>query len=127
MPEPLIGGCFCGAVRYECSARPLMCGNCHCRDCQKSGGGGFVAVMVVPAASLKIHGRVKYFESKAAIGNTFIRGFCRSATRDCSANQRATRALPLSPPRASMNRTGFNRPSISSLPARSRGIRWIPT
>ena len=76
MGNTLTGGCLCGAVRHECSARPLMSGNCHCRDCQKSGGGGFVAVMAVPAASLKIEGQVKYFESKADSGNIFSRGFC---------------------------------------------------
>ena len=53
-----------------------MSGNCHCRDCQRSGGGGFVAVMVVPASTLKIEGQVKYYASKAASGNSFTRGFC---------------------------------------------------
>jgi hypothetical protein len=32
--------------------------------------------MAVPAASLKITGMVKYFDSKADSGNTFTRGFC---------------------------------------------------
>jgi hypothetical protein len=65
MASTLTGGCLCGAS-----------GNCHCRDCQKSSGGGFVAVMAVPATSLKVEGQVKYFESKADSGNTFSRGFC---------------------------------------------------
>jgi hypothetical protein len=76
MANQLTGGCLCGAVRYECSAKPLMSGNCHCRDCQKSSGGAFVAVMVVRASTLKIEGQVKYYESKADSGNSFTRGFC---------------------------------------------------
>jgi hypothetical protein len=35
----------------------------------------FVAVMVVPASSLKIAGQVRYYESKADSGNSFSRGF----------------------------------------------------
>jgi hypothetical protein len=70
------GGCLCGAVRYECSAKPLMTGNCHCRDCQKSSGAPFVAAMAVPAAALKIHGEVKYYDVQSDRGNQFSRGFC---------------------------------------------------
>ncbi|MGE0044833.1 MAG: GFA family protein [Hyphomonadaceae bacterium] len=32
---PLIGGCLCGAIRYEVRARPFLIVACHCRDCQK--------------------------------------------------------------------------------------------
>jgi hypothetical protein len=53
-----------------------MSGNCHCRDCQRGSGGGFVAVIAVRASTLKIAGQVKYYESKAESGNTFTRGFC---------------------------------------------------
>ena len=35
MPASFSGGCACGAIRYECSAAPLMMLNCHCRDCQR--------------------------------------------------------------------------------------------
>jgi hypothetical protein len=76
MTTKLTGGCMCGAVRYESLAKPIMAGNCHCRDCQKSSGGAFVAVMVVPASAMKIEGQVKYYESKADSGNSFSRGFC---------------------------------------------------
>ena len=76
MGDQLTGGCLCGAVRYECSAKPLLAGNCHCRDCQRSSGSAFVAVMVVPASSLRIDGPVKYYDSKADSGNNFTRGFC---------------------------------------------------
>ena len=38
---PLVGGCQCGALRYEVSAAPVMVYNCHCTNCQKIGGGAF--------------------------------------------------------------------------------------
>jgi hypothetical protein len=67
---------MCGAVRYECSAKPVMTGNCHCRDCQKASGGAFVSMLAVPAQALKISGAVKYYASAADSGNAFERGFC---------------------------------------------------
>ena len=33
------GGCFCGAVRYTMTDRPMFINCCHCRDCQKQTGG----------------------------------------------------------------------------------------
>jgi hypothetical protein len=39
----LTGGCQCGAVRYELTARPRGASICHCRMCQKAGGAPFMA------------------------------------------------------------------------------------
>jgi hypothetical protein len=76
MSNSLTGGCQCGQVRYECSADPVFTGNCHCRDCQQATGGAYVPALAVPAPALKITGEVKYYDSRAASGNTFSRGFC---------------------------------------------------
>ena len=35
------GGCFCGAVRYTMTDRPMFINCCHCRDCQKQTGGAW--------------------------------------------------------------------------------------
>ncbi len=40
MTVPFTGGCLCGAVRYECHAKPMYPGHYHCKDCQKASGGG---------------------------------------------------------------------------------------
>lgn len=76
MSASLIGGCQCGAVRYECAAEPLLTANCHCRDCQKATGSAYVPALAVPAEALKITGAVKYYDNRADSGNTFSRGFC---------------------------------------------------
>ena len=76
MATKITGGCACGAVRYECDADPIFTGNCHCRDCQKAGGGAFAPAIAVPAAALKVSGSVKFYDSKVDNGNTMSRGFC---------------------------------------------------
>ena len=76
MAAPFTGGCMCGAVRYECTAEPLVTVNCHCRDCQRSSGSPFASVLLVPQAAVKITGDVKWFDVKADSGNTASRGFC---------------------------------------------------
>lgn len=50
---PFTGGCACGAIRYECSAEPLMSLNCHCRDCQRATGSAYNTVVGVPAAQVQ--------------------------------------------------------------------------
>lgn len=67
---------MCGAVRYECSAEPMMTGHCHCRGCQKTSGGPFVTAFAVPEEALKVTGETKYHEAIADSGNTSRREFC---------------------------------------------------
>ena len=76
MATRFTGGCLCGRVRYECSADPLFMGNCHCRDCQKAGGGPFASALGVPTAAVKVTGEVKYYETKGDSGHMVSRGFC---------------------------------------------------
>jgi len=76
MATPFTGGCMCGAVRYECSAEPVMTANCHCRDCQRATGTAYVSVLFVPRTAVKITGEVKYYDVKGDSGNILSRGFC---------------------------------------------------
>lgn len=76
MSVTFTGGCICRAVRYECSAEPVMMANCHCRDCQKAGGGAFAPAVIVPTASLKITGEAKFYDTQSDSGNIVSRGFC---------------------------------------------------
>jgi hypothetical protein len=38
----LAGGCACGALRYRLATAPMFVHCCHCRDCQRQSGSGFV-------------------------------------------------------------------------------------
>ena len=42
MVDTLEGGCACGALRYRLHDRPMFVHCCHCRDCQRQTGTGFV-------------------------------------------------------------------------------------
>ncbi|MGR3621587.1 GFA family protein [Pseudophaeobacter sp.] len=43
------GGCYCGALRYEITGRPVFKAQCHCRACQSFAGGAANVFMAVPA------------------------------------------------------------------------------
>ena len=46
---PMTGGCLCGAVRFQITAKPLAAYYCHCSMCRKNSGGGmFMACATVP-------------------------------------------------------------------------------
>jgi hypothetical protein len=50
---PQVGGCMCGALRYELSAPPVMIYNCHCANCQKISGSAFNVSVIVAEAALR--------------------------------------------------------------------------
>lgn len=76
MTTHFTGGCMCGAIRYECSAAPIVTGNCHCRDCQQATGSAFAPAILVPSSAVTITGDVKYYDVKGDSGGIVSRGFC---------------------------------------------------
>ncbi len=52
---PIDGACLCGAITVvlEAIAGPLMF--CHCRECRKSAGAPFIAVLPVPTSAFQLH------------------------------------------------------------------------
>jgi hypothetical protein len=77
MATKLSGGCICGAVRYECTADPVMSVNCYCRDCQQATGSALAPVIIVPKPALHLRkGEPKYYTVMAESGNEVSRGFC---------------------------------------------------
>lgn len=77
MKLPLTGGCACGAIRYECGRRPLLMFFCHCRDCQRAGGGPYSAAVLLPGKAFKLtQGTPKYFSTPSLAGGHHTRGFC---------------------------------------------------
>lgn len=74
---PLVGGCHCGALRYELSAPPLMIYNCHCTNCQKITGSAFTVAATVPEGALAFtKGEPKRASWKADSGNERFGLFC---------------------------------------------------
>ncbi len=72
--ESWTGGCQCGAVRYELTARPKNPCICHCRMCQKQFGNFFGAFAGVDLKSFKTtRGTMEFFRSS----DDAERGFCR--------------------------------------------------
>src|SRR5438045_8472530 len=77
MSAPFTGGCACGAIRYEVTAKPITMFNCHCRDCQRASGGAFTPVVYVPAKAFKItKGSPRYYSTPREMDGHNKRGFC---------------------------------------------------
>lgn len=77
MAAKIVGGCMCGAVRYESEGGAVMQANCYCRDCQRSTGSAFAPVMLVAKEAFKLtKGQLKYYEVTGDSGNKVSRGFC---------------------------------------------------
>lgn len=51
---PQVGGCLCGATRYEIREDPLIAYACHCTDCQTASGSGFALCLTTPIASIDV-------------------------------------------------------------------------
>ena len=70
------GQCLCGEIQYSTDAEPLFSGNCHCKDCQRASGSGYVAAMLFTEKNVQVTGEAKYFASTSDSGNLHHRGFC---------------------------------------------------
>ena len=69
-----IGGCQCGAVRYELLEKPTGAHICHCRMCQKAFGNFFAALVGLPRDKFRLtRGEISNFRSSAEVQ----RGFCK--------------------------------------------------
>lgn len=71
-----IGGCLCGAVRFSFDAAPVFSANCHCRDCQRATGSGYMPVMALPGDQVRIDGDVTWFTRRADSGLSAEEAFC---------------------------------------------------
>ena len=76
-PHSFTGGCHCGAVRYECTSRPLAMLKCHCRDCQQMSGGPYTPVVYMPAKAFHItRGELRHYSTPGESSGHNLRGFC---------------------------------------------------
>jgi hypothetical protein len=49
----LVGGCYCGEVRYEAEGEPMLKAQCHCRECQYITGGAPNMFVLMPPQGFK--------------------------------------------------------------------------
>ncbi len=68
----MIGGCMCGAVRYETTGESLKVIHCHCRSCRKHNGAAVVTLAGFKADQVKFSGdERKIYESSPGVGRAF--------------------------------------------------------
>jgi hypothetical protein len=71
-----IGGCLCGAVRFEVDFPSKWVAHCHCSMCQRAHGAAFVTWLSVPRDQFRIvagEAELARYASSAPA----MRGFCR--------------------------------------------------
>ena len=74
---PLEGGCYCGAVRYRCTAPPFVAYTCHCLACQHITSSAFATCIQVPSEALAVtEGSPRTQEREADSGNRITTSFC---------------------------------------------------
>ncbi|MEL6965362.1 MAG: GFA family protein [Pseudomonadota bacterium] len=76
--DAIVGGCACGAVRYESEAAIEFSFHCYCRKCQRATGGGHSSAFALPLDKVKLTGELNYYEQEADTGSTTYAGFCPS-------------------------------------------------
>lgn len=67
----ITGGCQCGAVRYTLSAPLTGSSICHCRMCQRAGGGPYMAFAGVRRSEIAWTGTPKEFASSTIATRSF--------------------------------------------------------
>ena len=53
MGKKMVGGCFCGQVRYVFTGYQFPTANCHCSMCRRTSGAAFVSWIVVPKTNFR--------------------------------------------------------------------------
>jgi len=76
MAKSISGGCFCGAVRFQCGQPPIAIRACWCRDCQYLSSGNASVNAIFRTESIEIAGQIIEYVSTADSGNIMRRGFC---------------------------------------------------
>jgi hypothetical protein len=71
----LLGGCFCGAIRYAADGKTFYETNCHCTICRRTTGAPFVAWFTVLRTQFRFtQGEPTAFESSPGCSRSFCSG-----------------------------------------------------
>ncbi len=60
-----MGGCMCGAVRYEVEGEPYQSGLCHCTKCRKLTGSIFSATANWRRSKFKMDGEISTYDKRS--------------------------------------------------------------
>lgn len=72
-----MGGCQCGAVRYELRGEPVVLSVCHCLECQKQSASAFGMTLRVRREDFRLASGVpKYWSRPTDSGGTTHCAFC---------------------------------------------------
>ena len=76
MQKSYMGGCLCGAVRYELIGVPERLYACYCKECQRQSESAFGMTLLVKENGLKVSGELKKFERISDGSNWVTAYFC---------------------------------------------------
>lgn len=78
MTETHLGGCACGAVRYQVHGQPAVGTVCHCRFCQKRLASAFAVLASFPDDAVEVlHGALTEVEHRSDESGRWLRmRFC---------------------------------------------------
>ncbi|MVA96055.1 aldehyde-activating protein [Nitratireductor sp. CAU 1489] len=72
-----VGGCACGAIRYQTTSAPIFENHCQCADCQKRSGTGHGSYLsFAPRDDVEISGTLSEWTTTGDSGNEKIHAFC---------------------------------------------------
>ena len=72
----LVGGCSCGAVRYQIAGEPGFSFLCYCRNCQQATGTGHAPSFAIDRKDWSVSGKLSTFETGSDSGSRVSRCFC---------------------------------------------------
>ena len=76
MQKRSMGGCLCGAVRYELISVPERLYACHCKECQRQSESAFGMTLLSTENGPKVSGELQMFERISDGGNRVKAYFC---------------------------------------------------
>jgi hypothetical protein len=53
-PKTVSGSCLCGSVRFEIELPTGACAHCHCTQCRRAHGAGYVTWVILPIAQFRL-------------------------------------------------------------------------
>ena len=70
--KKMLGGCMCGAVRYEVTGEPFLVSHCHCLSCRKHNGAPVVTLAGFKQGQVSFEGDERgIYESSPGVGRAF--------------------------------------------------------